>query len=231
MLDNQKISVILPCYNEEAGLSDILGLVPDFIDEIIVVDNNSQDKSREVAISYGVRVLVEKKKGYGAALLKGLSQADGQIIVIMDADSSYRADILERLCAYMHKGNLDFVSGCRFPLDGSKSMSGINLLGNYFISMVIRVMFKVDVRDSQSGMMLFRKGILNKIDIYNVGMGFSQEIKIKAWMNPQLNCTEFHIPYYPRIGRVKFRRVRDAMKNLYDLFVLWIKLRYSGKFR
>ena len=118
----------------------------------------------------------------------------------------------------------DFVSGCRFPLVNSKAMLFLNKLSNYFISWLIRFIFKVKVIDSQSGMMVFRKDILKKIKVQNKGMGLSQEFKIKAWLNPNIKCSELHISYYPRLGRVKFNKIRDGIKNLYDVLILWQKL-------
>lgn len=225
MMHHFKISVLIPCYNEEAGLMHVLGMMPDFVDEVVVIDNGSNDNSLQVARSYNVKSFVEKKRGYGSALLKGLQHVTGQIIAIIDGDGSYPVIMLEPLCYYMDRGNLDFVSGCRFPLSDRGAMPLINRVCNSVISILVRNLFAIAIVDSQSGMMVFKRDVLDKIEINNCGMGLSQEIKIKCWLNQSLKCGEYHISYFPRIGKVKFKKMRDGVKNLCDLLILWIKIR------
>lgn len=227
MLNNSRFSIIIPCYNEEKGLETILESMPDFIDEVIVVDNGCDDNSVQVAQSYNAKVLTEKTRGYGRAILRGLSYASGDILVTIDGDGSYPVKILKEICTYMEKDGFDFISGCRFPLVDFKAMPFINIFSNYFVSWLVRFLFKINLRDSQSGMMLFKKNLLNEIEVNNKGMGFSQEIKIKSWLNSQIKCSEFRIPYSLRLGKAKFNKIRDGMKNLYDVLILWAKINAS----
>ena len=201
----------------------ILGMMPDFVDEVVVIDNGSSDNSLQVAKSYNAKVFIEKKRGYGSALLKGLRYVSGQIIAIMDGDGSYPVKMLDLLCSSVDQDNLDFISGCRFPLSSRGAMPLINKISNYFISILTRRLFTIDLIDSQSGMMVFKRTILDRIEINNYGMGLSQEIKIKCWLNPSIKCGELHIPYFPRIGKVKFKKTKDGIKNLYDLLILRAK--------
>ncbi len=222
---NKRISIIIPCFNEEAGLNYILSTKPHFIDEIIVVDNASTDNSVKIAKRYGAKIIIEDIKGYGRVLLRGLQCATGDIIIIIDGDRTYDTKSLEELYLFMENGGYDFVSGCRFPLTNHMAMPFINRLGNYFISWLIRVLFKINMVDSQSGLMVFKRGILDKISICNTGMGFSQEIKVRAWLNYEIKCGEKNISYNPRVGKVKFRKIIDGYKNFYDIFQLSKELR------
>lgn len=223
MFNDKIISVLIPCLNEESGLGKVLEEIPDFIDEVIVIDNGSEDNTTQIAKKYNTKLLNEDIRGYGSAILRGLKDAIGEIIVIVDGDGSYPVAMVSEICEYMEKGNFDFVSGRRFPLYTPKVMAFINKISNYFISSLTRILFRINIVDSLSGMVLFKKAILKDIKIENKGMGFSQELKIKAWRHPRIKCSEIRIHYYPRLGKVKFDKMRDSAKILYDLAILWIR--------
>jgi hypothetical protein len=104
-------------------------------------------------------------------------------------------------------------------------MPFINRFANYFISWAVRIIYKIDLKDSQSGLMIFRKNILGKINVFNPGMGFSQEIKVKAWLNNGIICGEKNISYHKRLGTVKFRKIRDGYRILFDIFRLFSELK------
>ena len=86
-----KISVVIPCYNEQDGIRHTIGMLPPCVDEIVVVDNNSTDQTGEVAKSLGARVVFEGRKGYGAAYKAGLPAARGDVTVTLDGDGTYPA--------------------------------------------------------------------------------------------------------------------------------------------
>jgi len=206
------------------GLDHILKSLPDFIDEAIVVDNGSTDGSIEIAKKYNAKLLIEETRGYGMALSKGLKNVTGDTVIIMDGDGSYRTDALMGILITMEKNGIDFISGCRFPLNEYHIMPIENIMCNYFISWITRLMFRINVRDMQSGMLVFKNNILEEVKTRNTGMGFSQEIKIRAWRNRKIHCKEIHIPLNRRIGRTKFRKVRDSLSILYDLLKLKFKV-------
>ena len=79
-----RLSVVIPCYNEEDGVREVIGRIPKFVDEIVVVDNNCTDRTAEVATSLGARVVFEKRAGYGAAYKAGLAAATGDVVITMD---------------------------------------------------------------------------------------------------------------------------------------------------
>lgn len=203
----------------------MLGLMPDFVDEVIVIDNGSSDNSLTIAKGYNAKIVIAKERGYGNALLKGLQNATGQIIAIIDGDGSYPVRMLKSLYSFMSENDLDFVSGCRFPLFDRKAMPLLNRAGNYFISFLIRSWFGINLIDSQSGMMVFKRDIVEKSAVNNRGMGLSQEIKIKCWLGRHAKCAEYRIPYSLRIGRTKFRKLIDGVKNLHDLLCLWREIK------
>ena len=113
---NKSISLVIPCLNEEKGLESLLSKRPDFIDEVIVVDNDSEDQTAAIARKYGARVVYLKEKDYGLAYRLGLPLAQGDIIVMMDGDDTYPVEEVEKFLRKMKEGDYSFVSGCRFPL-------------------------------------------------------------------------------------------------------------------
>jgi glycosyltransferase involved in cell wall biosynthesis len=218
------ISVVMPCYNEQEGLNKMLRCKPSFIDEVIIVDNNSTDNTVNIAKRHGATIAYEKKKGYGHACLAGLSKAKGDTVILLDGDATYSMGEIEKLLLYMESNSFDFVNGNRYPLANKKVQPVINQIANWTISLFIRVLFEINLKDSQSGMFAFKNSLLDKIKVYNTGMGFPQEIKIKAFTRRDVRCGEVHIDYGMRLGEVKFRKFKDSVQNVYSLLRLWKEL-------
>jgi hypothetical protein len=125
----------------------------------------------------------------------------------------------------------DFVIGCRYPLVYKGSQPVINIIANYFITLFISFLFHIDLKDSQSGMVVFRKEVVSMLQVKNNGMGFSQEFKIRALSEPALNYGEIHITYLLRKGQAKFNRAKDSFLNLWALFPLWLEFRRFSRKR
>ncbi|HVP37842.1 MAG TPA: glycosyltransferase family 2 protein, partial [Candidatus Saccharimonadales bacterium] len=213
MIRGQKISVVIPCYNEEDGVRHVLTGMPGYVDEVVVVDNNSTDRTGEVARSLGARVVFEPRPGYGAAYKAGLPAATGDIIATLDGDGSYPSDAIQPLAEHLVDRELDFISGCRFPLADPKAMPFANQVGNNLLTLAMFVLFGRPVKDSQSGMWVFRRAVLKDLRLTSDGMPLSEEIKIEA-LRRGLRFEEVHIRYLVRIGDVKLRKWRDGWENL-----------------
>jgi glycosyltransferase involved in cell wall biosynthesis len=218
MYRNKKISLIIPCFNEERGIAKILESKPKFIDEVVVVDNNSTDKTAEVSQRLGARVVSENKNGYGYAYLAGFKAATGDVVVAMDGDNSYPISETATLLDFLFNKNLDFISGCRFPLKNKFSMRFLNRLGNFLLTLIFNFLTLKRIRDSQSGMWVFKKDILSKMNLKGNGMALSEEIKMEAILNKEIKFGERLIIYSDRVGRVKLRKWKDGFKNLLFLF-------------
>ena len=219
MYQSNSVSVIIPCLNEEQWLKRILPQAFSFVDEIIVVDNGSKDNSVKVASEHGKNVVVveEKNLGYGNALKKGLLTAKSDFILAIDGDGSYLAKDLELLTSEMIKDNLEFVWGSRFPLRNKKSLPFINLIGNKVLTFLTNLLFGFKFKDSQSGMWGIRKKALDRLNLTQSGMAFSEEIKIEAIKNG-LNNKEIPIDYKERVGKSKLSIFKDGFRNLSFLF-------------
>jgi len=214
---SQKITVIIPCLNEEQGVEQVLRRMPDFVDEVIVVDNGSTDRTSEVADSFGAQVIREDVRGYGRAYKRGFSQATGDIIVTLDGDHSYPPDAISYLLeAFLHL-EVDFLNASRFPVRDRQAMSLKHKLGNLILSLAMSILYFRWVRDSQSGMWVFRRSILDRMTLISDGMAFSEEIKIEAIRHRSIRFEEIFIQYSSRLGEVKLNPWRDGLQNLWFL--------------
>src|SRR2546429_4054620 len=159
MYKSLTITVIIPCLNEEQGIETVLRSMPEFVDEVIVVDNNSTDRTSEVAASLGAKVVREEVRGYGRAYKRGFASATSDLIITLDGDHSYPVDALSYLIeAFLHLG-VDFLNASRFPVRDRSSMSLKHKCGNLILSLAMSVLYLRWVRDSQSGMWVLRRSI------------------------------------------------------------------------
>ncbi len=213
MHSNLTIGVVIPCYNEEEGVREVIRRMPRAVDEIVVVDNNCTDRTAEVATSLGARVVPEKTSGYGAAYKAGLRAVQSDIVVTMDGDGTYPPEEIPRLVDALIARRLDFLSTSRFPLADGRAMGLTNRIGNGVLTIAAALLFSRPIRDSQSGMWVFRRSARERLHLTSDGMAFSEEIKLEALLRG-LRFGEEHIPYGVRAGEVKLQRWRDGWGNL-----------------
>jgi dolichol-phosphate hexosyltransferase len=217
MYKGQAITVIIPCLNEEQGIEKVLRAMPEFVDETIVVDNASTDRTSEVAASLGAKVIREDVRGYGRAYKRGFACATGDLIVTLDGDHSYPVDALSYLLeAFLHL-DVDFLNASRFPVRDSQAMSFKHKMGNLMLSIAMSVLFFRWVRDSQSGMWVFRRSIIKEMKLESDSMAFSEEIKIEVLRNRKLRFGEISIMYSARLGEIKLNPWRDGIQNMWFL--------------
>jgi len=159
-------------------------------------------------------VVREEVRGYGRAYKRGFADATSDIIITLDGDHSYPVDALSYLIeAFLHL-EVDFLNASRFPVRDSRAMSLKNKVGNLVLSLVMSILFFRWVRDSQSGMWVFRRAILKDMKLVSDGMAFSEEIKIEAILNPAVRFGEISIQYSSRLGETKLNAWRDGFQNI-----------------
>ncbi|MBW3583869.1 MAG: glycosyltransferase family 2 protein [Euryarchaeota archaeon] len=223
-----KVSVVIPTLNEEAGIGPTL----DAIDreafrsrgwdlELVIVDGASKDRTQEEATERGARVIVEPRKGYGRAYKTGFRDVDGDIIVTGDADTTYPFDQVHKYIQILKDSDLDFITTNRFGHLDQGAMSFRNRLGNRVLTLALQSLFWKRVRDSQSGMWIFRRSVLDRmtpLERFSDGMPFSEEIKVEAFCRKDIKAIEIPIEYKERTGEVKLEAWGDGWKNLGYLF-------------
>ena len=207
----------MPCLNEEQGIEQVLRRMPPFVDEVIVVDNGSTDRTSEVAADFGARVIREDARGYGRAYKKGFAFATSDIIVTLDGDHSYPPDAISYLLEAFRHLEVDFLNASRFPVRDPKAMSFKHKMGNFILSIAMSLLYFRWVSDSQSGMWVFRRSILSEMTLESDGMAFSEEIKIEALKSNKVRFAEISIHYTSRLGEIKLNPWRDGFYNLWFL--------------
>jgi len=215
----------MPALNEASSITKVIKGIPigelsrhGYETEILVVDNGSEDETMELARSAGACVVEEPKRGYGNAYRCGFKFARGSIICTLDADCSYPAEILPDLLDQLITENLDFITTNRFAYLHDGAIPPLNRIGNHVLNLASRLFFGLPFQDSQSGMWVFRPGLLKQMRLEANGMAMSQEIKIEAACRLKARCTEVPIQYRYRHGTPKLRVWRDGFANLWDLF-------------
>lgn len=220
-----RITVVIPTLNEERGielvLQEIISTLHKENYEIIVVDGCSNDRTTEKALENGAIVVLEPIRGYGRAYKTGFAKAHGEIIVTLDGDGSYTGADIQRLVQYLHLNKLDFASGNRLDFLETGTMSPVHIVGNKILSMLARILFLINVKDSQSGMWAIRKSCLAEIMPQANDMSFSQELKIHAFR--LLRAGEVSIRYRSRVGEAKLGTLKDGLRNLLKLIKLWMR--------
>lgn len=228
-MNNPKISVVIPCLNEEKALATCLVEIIETIREnkldaeIILVDNASTDNSLNIAKEFAqhfprLKVLSEPVRGYGSTYLRGLENARGEYIVMGDADGTYDFRDIPRFVKELEAG-ADLVIGNRFS--GNMHRNSMpwhhKHIGNPFLSFFARILFKTNTSDMLCGIRAITRLTLKSTRPQTIGMEFSAEMIIRA-AKKQMVIREIPVIYRVRSGESKLRSFADGWR--YMRFIL-----------
>jgi glycosyltransferase involved in cell wall biosynthesis len=199
-----KITIIIPVYNEEDRIKEALERVTasrpgKWVKEIIVVDDGSTDKTREVLKKWETKVKIiykTKNEGKGSALSIGFKQATGDVILIQDADLEYSPDDYPILLKPFENSHVDVVYGSRF-LGSHLSTMFVYELGNKFVTFATNVLFNTNITDMETGFKVFRKKVIEGMTIRSRRFDVEPELTVKALKNGY-QIYEVPISYYGR---------------------------------
>jgi glycosyltransferase involved in cell wall biosynthesis len=217
-----KVSVVIPALNEEGIVGKTVLSVPikklndiGLETEIVVVDNASTDNTSQEASDAGARVVLETKRGYGNAYLRGFKEANGDIMVMGDADGTYPFDEMVEFIQPILKGEAEFVMGSRLKGDiRPGAMPALHkYIGNPFLTRVLNMLFHTGISDAHCGMRAMTKEAWDKLNLKTSGMEFASEMVIEA-SRQNLRISEIPITYYPREGESKLSSFSDGWRHL-----------------
>jgi glycosyltransferase involved in cell wall biosynthesis len=228
------ISVIIPVYNEENSIKQVIERIPNHHNyEIILVDDGSTDKSvlriKEIEKDNIVILQHQKNLGYGAALITGFKNATGNIIVTLDSDGQHKPEEIEKMMKPILQDKADLVIGSRYLGNCDYKVPLHTRIGEYCVKICIMTLFGQRVGNNQSGYRCFKKEILNVLnDNLLVGMGFSTEFLLECALN-DLKIFEVPISLKPREHGTSYVNLVEIFKSIVNCIAIYYLKRYKLK--
>jgi len=226
------IKVIIPAYNEEDSIAKVIKDLPPFVDEIIVVNNNSTDATAKNAKEAGATVLTELKSGYGNACLKGIEyikqqKKDTDIVVFLDGDYSDYPEELTKIVAPMIEKNIDFIIGSRVKkLREKGAMQPQQIFGNWLATSLMALFFKSKFTDL-GPFRAIKFDTLMRLQMEDPTYGWTVEMQLKI-LKQKFTYEEIAVKYRNRIGVSKVSGTLKGSIFAGIKILTWI-IKYSFK--
>jgi dolichol-phosphate mannosyltransferase len=179
-----RVTVVIPTKDEEGLIGEIVDEVRPYADDVLVVDGHSRDRTRDIAMEHGARVLLDGGRGKGDALRLAIREATTEIVVFIDADGSHDPRDIPRLVAPIHAGEADLVIGSRGK-GGSDELHGtldqfLRYVGSQLIMLAINYRWNIRLSDSQNGFRAIRRDVGLKLGLTSNLTTIEQEMLMKA---------------------------------------------------
>lgn len=217
------LSIVIPAYNEEKAIGAIVErclAARDYIKdgtniadvEIIVVNDGSADRTKDVAAGYRDITLISHpvNRGYGVAIKTGFAAARGDLVAFLDADGTCDPRFFRDLARALEQGRADISIGSR--LTPESRMPFTRLVGNVFYALLLGALSNRTVTDTASGMRILRRSSLSRIFPLPDGMDFTPAMSAKALFDEELVIVETPMPYHERVGASKLKVISDGIR-------------------
>lgn len=214
----KEVSIILPALNEEEAIGKIIDEVPvediegrGYRAEVIVVDNGSTDRTREIAEAKGARVITEPSRGKGRAIRTAFESVSGDFVFMIDADFTYPATYIPRMLELL-EGGYDVVLGSRLKGEiEEEAMSRLNLVGNHLLAFLANLLYGSGISDPCTGYWGFRGEVVKSLEIDAVGFELEANMLIET-ARKGYRIGEIPIYYRRRPSPAKLRSLKAGFK-------------------
>jgi glycosyltransferase involved in cell wall biosynthesis len=219
-----KTAVIIPCYNEELTIakviSDVKGILP--AAAIWVFDNNSTDRTAEIAKSSGATVIKEKRQGKGYVVQSMFNKLDADVYIMVDGDNTYDLSVLHDMVAIVSGDEADMVVGNRLEKYTRSAFRPLHTFGNKLVGFLINKLFRTNVKDVMSGLRVMSRSFVKNINIMSSGFEVEIEMTIKALKYGYL-IKELDINYRERPpgSFSKLNTLKDGLLVLKTIFIIF----------
>ncbi len=200
-----KLSIVIPCYNEEATIEELVAQVQasPYEKEILIIDDGSQDRTREILAALAedpeIRVFLQpKNQGKGSALRRGFTEAKGDVVIVQDADLEYDPRDYPKLLQPIEDGKADVVYGSRFQGGPGRVLYYKHMLGNQFLTFLSNMLTDLNLTDMETCYKAFKREVIQNIRLESNRFGFEPEVTAKVSRMRDVVIYEVPISYNGR---------------------------------
>ena len=219
-----RIAILIPCYDEELTIGQVIDEFREQLPEaeIYVYDNNSRDKTVEIAKQAGVIVRFENRQGKGFVVQRMFREIDADVYVMIDGDMTYPVNEVRKLIAPVLANEADMVVGSRFATASASEVKRLNLLGNKLFLRTVNYIFKVQLTDILSGYRAFNRNFVKTLPLFGGGFEIETELTIKSLArNYRIVEIPINLTERPDGSNSKIKFFRDGMLIFNMIFSLF----------
>jgi glycosyltransferase involved in cell wall biosynthesis len=225
------VSVVIPTLNEAGNILETLITIEKelaYPKEIIVVDGDSTDGTKEIVKDANCRLIIEPRRGYGIALRTGMKHAKGDIVVMVDGDGTYEVKHINRLLDTMIKNDAEMCLATRM-FDPNKAMGLTNFVANKIMTFCFNMLFMQFLSDTQSGFRAISHSAIEKVELSEEDMSFATEMLVE-FAKKGFKMVEVPSFYKSRkYGKTKLRKIKSGVEIFATMFRGFMERKYIWK--
>ncbi len=221
--------ILIPTLNEEATIGEVIeGFFRQGYHNVLVIDGNSTDRTREIAERMGAKVVIQTGKGKGQAIREAFGIIDSPVVVVIDGDGTYLPEEVNKLLEPIRRNYADHVVGNRFANFEKGAFTRLNLIGNKIINFLFRIAYGVELHDILSGYRALTRELYKSVELEKPGFEVETELTVET-IAKGFRIVEVPITYRRRGGKTKLNPIKDGIKigmAIYDLMKRYSPGRY-----
>jgi len=224
-----KVTIIIPTLNEEESIGQVIrGFKNLGFTDVLVIDGNSVDKTREIAKKEGANVVVQSGKGKGQAIMEAFQIVESDVVIVVDGDGSYDPSDALKLLEPIERGIAEHVTGNRFANFEKGAFTKLNLIGNKILNFAFRILYGVELHDILTGYRALKKEVYKSVKIEKRGFEVEAELTVES-LAKGFKIFEIPITYKKRVGKTKLSPLKDGLRiglTIYSLLRKYSPGRY-----